>query len=79
MGHCDRQRANCERMRAELSAGSSVRLSECYARNVVYCYQTELPDRVLLKMCSATEEMCRYGHDHSDNGPPPASGCEQTL
>ena len=79
VGHCDRQRANCERMRAELSAGSDVRLSECYARSVVYCYQTELSGRVLLKMCSATEEMCRYGHDHSDNGPSPVSGCERTL
>ena len=65
-------------MRAELSAGSNVKLSECYARSVVYCYQTELSGRMLLRMCSATEDMCRYGHDHSDHGPPPVSGCERT-
>jgi hypothetical protein len=78
LGHCDRQRADCERMRAELSPGSNIRWTECYARSVVYCYQTELSGRMLLRMCSATEEMCRYGHDHSDNGPSPVSGCERT-
>jgi hypothetical protein len=78
-GHCDRQRRECERMRAELSAGSNVKLSECYATSVVYCYQVELSGRLLLKMCSATEELCRYGHDHSDSGPAPVSACERTL
>lgn len=64
-------------MRAELSASSNVRLSGCHPRSAAYCYQTELPGRVLLAMCFATEEMCRSSHDRGDHGQ--VSECEQTL
>jgi hypothetical protein len=58
-GHCDRQRENCENMRAQMLAKGGYVLAVCSPRSVAYCHNQRV-DALVVELCDPSIEGCRF-------------------